>query len=109
MVSLQVTMDPGLVTDLGYAIGFDMSAMKEEVYGEAIVDVVKPGTLVSEPVIIKVRRNKKMYGHSLPIPFPPVGHIRPGRTIPSAQLPIIILPRVHLDQTHENPHVCVTL
>jgi hypothetical protein len=34
-----------------------MSAMKEEVYGEAIVDIVKPGTLVSDPVIIKVRES----------------------------------------------------
>jgi len=33
--------------------GFDMSAMKAEVYGEAIVDIVKPETLVSDPVIIK--------------------------------------------------------
>ncbi|KAF9646710.1 protein arginine N-methyltransferase [Thelephora ganbajun] len=33
--------------------GFDMSAMKEEVYGEAIIDIVKPETLVSDPVIIK--------------------------------------------------------
>ena len=32
-----------------------MSAMKEEVYGEAIVDIVRPETLVSDPVIIKVR------------------------------------------------------
>lgn len=69
MVSVQVFMGPSFVVDLGYAIGFDMSVMKEEVYGEAIVDVVKPGTLVSEPVIIKVRRNQQMYGHSLTYPF----------------------------------------
>jgi len=31
-----------------------MSAMKEEVYGEAIIDIVKPETLVSDPAIIKV-------------------------------------------------------
>lgn len=50
-----------------------MSAMKEEVYGEAIVDIVKPETLVSDPVIIKVRekwiekQNKDiLHGH---IPF----------------------------------------
>ena len=40
-------------------IGFDMSAMKEEVYGEAIVDIVKPEKLVSDPVIIKVRQPTK--------------------------------------------------
>ena len=34
-----------------------MSAMKEEVYGEAIVDIVRPETLVSVPVMIKVRRS----------------------------------------------------
>ena len=39
---------------LGGTQGFDMSAMKEEVYGEAVIDVVKPGTLVSDPAIIKV-------------------------------------------------------
>jgi hypothetical protein len=38
-------------------LGFDMSAMKEEVYGEAIVDIVKPESLVSDPVIIKVRES----------------------------------------------------
>jgi len=38
-------------------IGFDMSAMKEGVYGEAIVDIVKPEKLVSDPVIIKVRQS----------------------------------------------------
>ena len=36
-----------------------MSAMKEEVYGEAIVDIVKPEKLVSDPVIIKVRQPAK--------------------------------------------------
>lgn len=41
-------------------IGFDMSAMKEEVYGEAIVDTVKPETLVSDPVIIKVCQSTKI-------------------------------------------------
>ena len=44
-----------------------MSAMKEEVYGEAIVDIVKPETLVSEPVIIKVRHNQQLHRRSLPI------------------------------------------
>lgn len=39
------------------SLGFDMSAMKEEVYGEAIVDVVRPETLVSNPVMIKVRES----------------------------------------------------
>ena len=34
-----------------------MSAMKEGVYGEAIIDVVKSESSVSEPVIIKVRVN----------------------------------------------------
>jgi hypothetical protein len=38
-------------------VGFDMSAMGEGVYGEAIVDIVKSETLVSDPVIIKVREN----------------------------------------------------
>lgn len=32
-----------------------MSAMKKEAYSEAIVDIVKPETLVSDPVMIKVR------------------------------------------------------
>lgn len=41
-------------------IGYDMSAMKEEVYGEAIVDTVKPETLVSDPVIIKVCQSTKI-------------------------------------------------
>ena len=50
-----------------YVIGFDMSAMKEEVYGEAIVDIVKPETLVSEPVIIKVRHSQQLHGRSTPI------------------------------------------
>lgn len=34
-----------------------MSAMKEEVYGEAIIDIAKPEALVSDPVIIKVCEN----------------------------------------------------
>jgi hypothetical protein len=34
-----------------------MSAMGEGVYGEAIVDIVRSETLVSDPVIIKVREN----------------------------------------------------
>lgn len=41
------------------ATGFDMSAMKEEVYGEAIIDIVKPETLVSDPVVIKVCECRK--------------------------------------------------
>lgn len=51
-----------------------MSAMKEEVYGEAIVDIVKPETLVSDPVIIKVRekwieRNKTRTSYMVTFPF----------------------------------------
>ena len=37
-----------------------MSAMKEEVYGEAIIDIVKPETLVSDPIIIKVCESKNI-------------------------------------------------
>lgn len=33
-----------------------MSAMKEEVYGEAIIDITKPESLVSYPAMIKVRQ-----------------------------------------------------
>lgn len=49
---------PRFAADPGCTIGFDMSAMKEEVYGEAIIDIVKSETLVSDPVIIKVREPK---------------------------------------------------
>ena len=35
--------------------GFDMSAMAGDVYGDAIVDVVGPDSLVSDAVVIKVR------------------------------------------------------
>lgn len=38
-----------------------MSAMKAEVHGEAIIDIVKPETLVSDPVIIKVRGRARIY------------------------------------------------
>ena len=36
-----------------------MSAMKQEVYGDAIIDTVKPETLVSDPAIIKVCESTK--------------------------------------------------
>jgi protein arginine N-methyltransferase 3 len=35
--------------------GFDLSAMADGVYDEAIVDIVGPDTMVSEPCVIKVR------------------------------------------------------
>jgi hypothetical protein len=38
-----------------------MSAMKAEVFGEAIIDIVRPETLVSDPVMIKVRRMARIY------------------------------------------------
>jgi hypothetical protein len=34
--------------------GFDLSAMSEHVYDDAVVDVVGPESLVSEPFVIKV-------------------------------------------------------
>ena len=37
--------------------GFDLSAMATDVYEDAIVDVVGPETLVSEPYIVKVGVN----------------------------------------------------
>jgi protein arginine N-methyltransferase 3 len=36
------------------AIGFDLSAMAEDLYGEAIVDIVGPNTIYSAPYAIKV-------------------------------------------------------
>jgi len=38
-----------------FCIGFDMSVMANDLYEEAIVDVVGPDTMVSEPYVIKVR------------------------------------------------------
>lgn len=35
-------------------LGFDLSAMAEDLYGEAIVDVVGPNTIYSAPYPIKV-------------------------------------------------------
>ncbi len=43
------------VSDKLHYIGFDLSAMGEEVYLDSVVDVVGPETLVSEPYAIKVR------------------------------------------------------
>jgi type I protein arginine methyltransferase len=35
--------------------GFDMSVMASDLYDEAIIDVVGPETLLSTPVVVKVR------------------------------------------------------
>lgn len=43
-----------------------MSAMKAEAYAEAIVDTVRPETLVSDPVIIKVREKKDVPRRHIP-------------------------------------------
>jgi len=89
-----------------------MSAMKAEAYGEAIIDIVKPETVISDPVIIKVRGSTK--ASSLP-PNEPftflfrVGHIRPRRATASTQFPIHFLPRLHHNKTHEDPHLCAIL
>jgi len=42
-----------------------MSAMKEEVHGEAIIDIINPETLVSDPAIIKARQPTNL--SSLPL------------------------------------------
>ena len=34
--------------------GFNLSAMAEDVYDDAIVDVVGPENLISEPIVVKV-------------------------------------------------------
>ena len=52
--------NPRFGADPGRTIGFDMSAMKAEVYGEAIIDIVNPETVISDPVIIKVRESTKL-------------------------------------------------
>ena len=86
-----------------------MSAMKGEVYGEAIIDIVKPESVISEPVIIKVCESKKL------LPIPPnepftfrfhIGHIRPGCATSSTQFPILLLPRLHHDKTHKDSRIC---
>ena len=38
-------------------IGFDMSVMSEGLYDEAVLDVVGPDTLLSEPFTIKVGKS----------------------------------------------------
>jgi hypothetical protein len=101
--------NPRFDADPGCAIGFDMSAMKEEVYGEAIIDTVKPETLVSDPVIIKVRESTKVSSHPPNENFLHVGHIRPRRSTASTQFPILFLPRLHLNETHKNSHLRVVL
>ena len=57
-------------------LGFDMSAMKGEVYGEAIVDTVKPETLVSDPLIIKVWKSPKKKQYLVPA-LPPFTNEHP--------------------------------
>lgn len=85
-----------------------MSAMKEEVYGEAIIDVVNPQTLVSDPAIIKACESPKVSSfpsNELSVPFLHIGHIRPRRAAASTQFPILFLPRLHDDKTHQNSHL----
>ena len=60
MVSAEKLGNPRVIANTGRIIGFDMSAMMEEVYEEAIIDIVKPETLISYPVIIKVRWSPKI-------------------------------------------------
>lgn len=88
-----------LLTPCDVMIGFDMSAMKEEVYGEAIIDIAKAETLVSDPVMIKVRQPALLSFRHLTNPTR-VGHIHPRRAIASTQLPITFPPCVHLNETH---------
>jgi len=98
--------------DPGRTIGFDMSAMKEEVYGEAIIDVVKPESVISTPVVIKVCESAKTISLPPNEPFTflfHVGHIRPRRTASPTQFPILLLPRLHHNKTHKDPHLRVIL
>jgi len=89
-----------------------MSAMKAEVYGEAIIDIVKPETVISDPVIIKVRESTKVLSLPPNEPFTflfRVGHIRPRRTTASTEFPILLHPRLHHNKTHKDSHLCVIL
>ena len=100
--------DPRFDADPKRAVGFDMSAMKGEVYGEAIIDIAKPETVISNPVIIKVCESTKLLRYPANEPFTPlmhVGHIRPGRPTPSAQFPILLLPSLHHNKTHKDSHI----
>jgi type I protein arginine methyltransferase len=45
--------------------GFDMSAMSKEVYNEAIIDVVGPDTVLSEPQMIKVSNQSSLFRECL--------------------------------------------
>ena len=85
-----------------------MSAMKAEVYGEAIIDIVKPETVISDPVIIKVRESEKVGYHppnDPPACFLHVGHIRPRRATASTQFPILLHPRLHHNKAHKDSHL----
>ena len=44
-------------------IGFDMSVMSEGLYEDAILDVVGPDTLLSEPFTIKVGKSLQQLFH----------------------------------------------
>ena len=90
-----------------------MSAMKEEVYGEAIIDTVKSETLVSDPVIIKVSemdhgdedsflcRHPSLFTNQLPTFFVwHVGYLPSRRATTATQLPVTFHTRVHIDKTH---------
>jgi protein arginine N-methyltransferase 3 len=40
--------------------GFDLSAMAEHVYNDAVVDVVGPEAMISAPYAVKARVSKKI-------------------------------------------------
>ena len=70
-------------------LGFDLSAMAKDVYDDAVVDVVGPQTVVSEPVVIKVCLRSRLpvaSSHHLPTgPLPWQHYCQAARLLVSIQ------------------------
>ena len=56
MFTVRFTLTRRLNRGYDYSLGFDLSEMGANVYDDAVVDVVGPETVVSQPVVVKVRQ-----------------------------------------------------
>lgn len=50
----KISQHPVVVSSNNRFTGFDLSVMAEEVYEEAIIDIVEASAVISEPCVIKV-------------------------------------------------------
>ena len=70
MFTVRFTLIRHLNRANGHPLGFDLSEMGTNVYDDAVVDVVGPDTVVSQPVVVKVRQPVSIPSVVLQLSYP---------------------------------------